>query len=429
LYQRLIDLLRQVCGHADEKGETALRIAMVAPVFEAVPPLRYGGTERVVSVLSEELVRRGHDVTLFASGDSVTGARLVVSAPQALRIGGRTQDFIPSTLLQLSDVYAHASEYDVIHNHVDHLAFGFARLSRAVTVSTAHGRLDLPTCSFPYAHFPDHPLVSISDSQRAPLPEARWVKTVHNGIDLSHFRFRSKPGDYLVFLGRISPEKRPDRAIELARDLGMRLVMAAKVDDVDRAYYEHAIKPLIESSSLIDFVGEVDEVAKDEILGNAYAYLFPIDWPEPFGLTMTEAMATGTPVVAYRAGSVPEVIVDGVTGFICRSFREMLEAIPRVADLDRAACRRRVEAHFSASTMADGYEAVYRQLTSAPREVPLVLRPRPRIASAPARRYAAAGTYRRAVSRVEAPPIHAGRVKVRLDASREIPLGTRAPRS
>jgi glycosyltransferase involved in cell wall biosynthesis len=254
------------------------------------------------------------------------------------------------------------------------------------------------------------------------------VKTVHNGIDLSHFRFRSKPGDYLVFLGRISPEKRPDRAIELARDLGMRLVMAAKVDDVDRAYYEHAIRPLIESSSLIDFVGEVDEVTKDEILGNAYAYLFPIDWPEPFGLTMAESMATGTPVVAYRAGSVPEVIVDGVTGFICRSFREMLEAIPRVAHLDRAACRRHVEAHFSASTMADGYEAVYRELTAVLSPVPVVLAPRPPAISVPPLRYAAAAGFGRGaasgLSRTEAPPIHAGRVNIRVDTGKEVPLGT-----
>jgi glycosyltransferase involved in cell wall biosynthesis len=210
-----------------------------------------------------------------------------------------------------------------------------------------------------YQQFPDQPLVSISQAQRDPLPDQNWLTTVYNGIDLCSFHFSAQPGDYLVFLGRISPEKRPDRAIEIARDVGMRLIIAAKVDPADQGYYEHAIAPMIASSTLITYIGEVDERGKDELLRGAYAYLFPIDWPEPFGLTMVEAMATGTPVVAYRAGSVPEVVVNGGTGFVCESFSEMIAAIPRVATIDRTACRTHVEKHFTVAAMADGYERAY----------------------------------------------------------------------
>ena len=336
-----------------------MRIAMIAPLIEAVPPPLYGGTERVVSVLTEELVRRGHDVTLFASGDSTTTARLVACSPRSLRLDPDVQDTLAYTLVELGEVYRRAAEFDIIHNHVDYLAFPFARLAATATISTTHGRFDLPEVQRVYAVFPEQALVSISDAQRERLPEANWVATVHNGIDVTNFHFRPEPGDYLVFLGRISPEKRPDRAIEIARDVGMRLIMAAKVDDVDRDYYEQAMAPMIRQCPLVEFIGEVDEREKDELLGGAYAYLFPIDWPEPFGLTMVEAMATGTPVVAYRAGSVPEVVVDGATGFVCDTFRDMIDAIPRVRALDRSACRCLVEERFSAAAMADGYERVY----------------------------------------------------------------------
>jgi glycosyltransferase involved in cell wall biosynthesis len=344
-----------------------MRIAVIAPLVEAVPPERYGGTERVVSVLTEELVRRGHQVTLFASSDSRTSAELISSGPRSLRVNG--DDLLPAawTLLQLSDVFASASEFDIIHNHVDWPAFPFARLAATPTVSTMHGRLDLPSIRNTFGRFPEQPLVSISRAQSEYLPGANWLATVHNGIALDHFHFQREPGDYLVFLGRISPEKRPDRAIEIAGRAGMRLVIAAKVDPVDRDYYECEIAPLVHRSPWVEFIGEVDEAEKDELLGHAYAYLFPIDWPEPFGLTMVEAMATGTPVIAARAGSVPEVVHDGVTGFICDDTVEMARAVEDVSRLNRASCRLRVEQCFSAQAMTDGYEAVYRRLAGRDR--------------------------------------------------------------
>ena len=336
-----------------------MRIAMLAPLTEAVPPARYGGTERVVSVLTEELIRRGYAVTLFASGDSQTHAELVSCCPRGLRLDQGVRDHVAATMLQLGEVYRRAADFDVIHNHIDYFAFPFARLTTTPTLTTTHGRLDLAEVQRVYGTFPEQPLISISDAQRARLPGLNWLGTVYNGIDLANFHFRPDPGDYLVFLGRISQEKRPDRAIEIARDVGMRLVIAAKVDPVDQAYYDHAIAPMIRDCPLIEYVGEVDERQKDALLGRAYAYLFPIDWPEPFGLTMVESMATGTPVIAYRAGSVPEVVVDGVTGFICDGFRAMVEAVARVPGIDRRACRAHVERHFSAATMAAGYERAY----------------------------------------------------------------------
>jgi glycosyltransferase involved in cell wall biosynthesis len=336
-----------------------MRIAMVAPLSESVPPALYGGTERVVSVLTEELVRRGHAVTLFASGDSQTHAELVACCPRGLRLDQGVRDHVATTMLQLGEVYRRAGDFDVIHNHIDYFAFPFARLTTTPTITTTHGRLDLAEVQRVYGAFAEQPLISISDAQRARLPGVNWLRTVYNGIDLTNFHFRPDPGDYLVFLGRISPEKRPDRAIEIARDVGMRLLIAAKVDPADQAYYDHAIAPMIRDCPLVEYIGEVDERQKDALLGGAYAYLFPIDWPEPFGLTMVEAMATGTPVIAYRAGSVPEVVVDGVTGFICDSFRGMVDAVARVPDIDRRACRTHVERHFSAAAMVAGYERAY----------------------------------------------------------------------
>jgi glycosyltransferase involved in cell wall biosynthesis len=344
-----------------------MRIAMVAPLIESVPPALYGGTERVVSVLTEELVRRGHDVTLFASGDSRTRARLVPCSPRGLRLDPEVRDYVAATMIELGEVYARAADFDVIHNHIDYFAFPFSRLAATPTLSTTHGRLDLAEVQRVYRSFSEQPLTSISHAQRARLPDANWLATVYNGIQLDHFHFRPERGDYLVFLGRISPEKRPDRAIEIARDTGMQLLIAAKVDAADREYYEHAIAPLIRGYPLAEYVGEVDERQKDRLLGGAFAYLFPIDWPEPFGLTMVEAMATGTPVIAYRAGSVPEVVVDGVTGFICDSFRDMVDAVAQIPRIDRRACRAHVERCFSAAAMANGYEHAYAALIAADR--------------------------------------------------------------
>jgi glycosyltransferase involved in cell wall biosynthesis len=339
-----------------------MRIALIAPLIESVPPALYGGTERVVSVLTEELAARGHEVTLFASGDSRTDATLAACSPRGLRLDPAVQDRVAYTMVQMGAVYGRAAEFDVLHNHNDYYSFPFARLTATPTVTTTHGRLDLTEVRTLYRHFAEQPLIAISRSQRESLPGCNWLTTVYNGIDLKHFQLREQPGDYLVFLGRISPEKRPDRAIDIARDAGMRLLIAAKVDPADREYYEHAIAPLIRNSANVEYIGEVDEQQKDVLLGGAYAYLFPIDWPEPFGLTMVEAMATGTPVIAYRAGSVPEVVVDGVTGFVCDSVHDMVEAIPRVRTLDRRACRAHVERNFSAAAMAAGYENAYRLL-------------------------------------------------------------------
>lgn len=337
-----------------------LKIAMVAPLIEPVPPPLYGGTERVVSVLTEELVRRGHDVTLFASGDSKTSATLIPCCEQGLRLDPTAKDLVAYTLFGCGEAYVRAHDFDVIHNHNDYIAFPFARMSVTPTVTTVHGRLDLPEVQRIYEMFPEQRLVSISTDQQSWLPNSRWVGTVYNGIDIDNYHFTAQGGDYLVFLGRIAPEKRVDRAIEIARDVGMRLIIAAKVDKVDRDYYENAIKPLIErNQSLVEFIGEVNEQEKDQLLGGSYAYLFPVDWPEPFGLTMAEAMATGTPVIATNSGSVPEVLVDGVTGFVCRSFSAMVSAVSRIGEIDRRACRAHVERRFSPTSMADGYEAIY----------------------------------------------------------------------
>jgi glycosyltransferase involved in cell wall biosynthesis len=340
-----------------------MRIAQIAPLAESVPPKLYGGTERVVYGLTEELVRRGHEVDLFASGDSQTSARLVACAPRGLRLDTSVTDHVAYTIRQLGKVSRVASEYDIIHNHVDYFALPYSRLIRTPMVTTLHGRLDFPEVQAVYADFPEVRLVSISDAQREPMPGARWMATVYNGIHLNHFTFREKPGQYLAFLGRISPEKRPDRAIEIARSVGMPLRIAAKVDEQDHAYYVHAIKPLLRDP-LVEFVGEIDELQKDDFLGNAYAYLFPIDWPEPFGITMVEAMACGTPVIASACGSVPEVVTHGRTGFICRTLVEMIAAVAEIPRIDRRACRAEVAERFSAERMTDGYEAVYRSMVS-----------------------------------------------------------------
>ncbi|MDQ7850783.1 MAG: glycosyltransferase family 4 protein [Armatimonadota bacterium] len=338
-----------------------MRIAQIAPLYESVPPKMYGGTERVVYGLTEELVRRGHQVTLFASGDSHTSAHLVPVCERGLRLARRLHDAVAFTTIELGMVYERAGEFDIIHNHADYFAFPFARLTRTPTLTTLHGRLDLEEVQRVYRYFPEAPLVSISFAQRQHLPRANWVANVYNGIVPEHFVLRKQPGEYLVFLGRISPEKRPDRAIEIARAVDMPLRIAAKVDPADSEYFKHAIKPLLDHP-LVEFVGEVDEAAKDELLGGAYAYLFPVDWPEPFGITMVEAMATGTPVIASACGAVPEVVVHGRTGFVCRTLKEMIEAVGRVPEISREACRRHVEEHFSAARMTSAYEAVYQTL-------------------------------------------------------------------
>ncbi len=341
-----------------------MKIAQIAPLAEAVPPRLYGGTERIVSYLTEQLVRDGHEVTLFASGDSRTSAELVSGWPTALRLDPGVRDSVPYTLMMLDEVRRRAEEFDVLHFHIDLMHFPLFRDIAARTVTTLHGRLDLPDLRPFYGKFPEFPLVSISNDQRRPLPGAGWLATVYHGlpVDLLH-PSRRPAGGYLAFLGRISPEKRPDLAIEIARRVGLPIKLSAKVDAVDRDYFESRIKPLLDLPG-VEFVGEIGEAQKGEFLGNAAALLFPIDWPEPFGLVMIEAMACGTPVIAFRRGSVPEVLEDGVTGYVVDGVGEAVRAIDRLDRLDRTAIRRRFEQRFSAARMTRDYVALYESLTA-----------------------------------------------------------------
>jgi glycosyltransferase involved in cell wall biosynthesis len=335
-----------------------MRIAQVAPLFESVPPRLYGGTERVVSSLTEALVRRGHEVTLFASGDSVTRARLVPCWPRALRLGCDIQLSQVPHLLEMEQVFHRHAEFDVLHFHTDLLHFPLARRHAVPHVTTLHGRLDIPDLDPLIREFGEIPLVSISDAQRAPLAWANWQATVYHGLPLDSYPFHPGPGSYLAFLGRLSPEKRCDRAIEIARRVGLPLRIAAKVDPADRAYFEERIKPLL-SAPGVEYLGEIGEREKGEFLGQAIALLFPIDWPEPFGLVMIEAMACGTPVVAFRHGSVPEVIAPGVTGFIVDDLDEAVRATVAAAGLDRRRCRQCFEQRFTDTRMAQDYLAIY----------------------------------------------------------------------
>jgi glycosyltransferase involved in cell wall biosynthesis len=338
-----------------------MRIAQIAPLAEPVPPQLYGGTERVVSLLTEELVARGHEVTLFASGDSQTQARLVPVTPQALRLGADDVDPHLHLMLELGQVFEQSREFDVIHSHVEYYALPFARLVPTPVVTTLHGRLDLGGLRTIFERFSDAPLVSISDSQREPVPAANWAATVYNGTDLTEFTFNETGGDYFVFVGRICPEKNIEGAIDIARRTGVPLRIAAKVDPVDLEYHESVIKPLVDGRQ-VEYLGELGGADKDRLLGSALALLFPVDWPEPFGLAMTEAMACGTPVLALRRGSVPEVVEDGVTGLVRESEDELVAAVDQVAGLSRRACRDRVERLFSVEVMTDGYESVYESL-------------------------------------------------------------------
>jgi glycosyltransferase involved in cell wall biosynthesis len=337
-----------------------MRIAQVAPLAEAVPPNLYGGTERVVSWLTEELVHQDYDVTLFASADSRTSAKLVPCAPKALRLAG-FNDHTASLLVMLDQVRRRAAEFDVIHFHIDLLQFPLFKQIFGKCLTTMHGRLDLPDFHPVYRAFPDMPLVSISDSQRKPMPPVNWRATIHHGLPASLYPLNDRAGDYLVFLGRISPEKRPDRAIEVAIRSGVRLKVAAKVDRADREYFEHEIEPKLDHP-LIEFIGEVDDAGKRDLLGGALALIFPIDWPEPFGLVMIEAMSMGTPTIAWRSGSVPEVIDEGVSGVIVDSVQEAVQTVDRIRSMDRAKVRQCFETRFTAEQMANAYLRVYAEL-------------------------------------------------------------------
>jgi glycosyltransferase involved in cell wall biosynthesis len=339
----------------------SMRIAQVAPLYESVPPKYYGGTERVVSYLTEELVQQGHDVTLFASGDSVTKARLVAACRRSLRLDKHCSDQLAHHIVLMEQVFEHVNEFDVVHFHVDYLHFPLSRRQPISQVTTLHGRLDIPDVVPLYQSFREMPVVSISDAQREPLPWANWQATVYHGVPEDLYRFRGQPGSYFAFLGRISPEKRVDRAVEIARQVRMPLRIAAKVDRVDKDYFEGVVEPLLRDP-LVDFVGELGDGEKDEFLGNAYALLFPIDWPEPFGLVMIEAMACGTPIIAYRGGAVPEVMEEGRTGFIVRELEDAVAAARRVRELSRDRCREVFEKRFTSRRMASDYLQVYERI-------------------------------------------------------------------
>jgi glycosyltransferase involved in cell wall biosynthesis len=340
-----------------------MRIAQVAPLYESVPPKLYGGTERVVSYLTDELVRQRHDVTLFASADSVTIADLRPICQKALRLQGRKiLDPLAHHVRMLEIVAREASEFDVLHFHIDYLHFPVTRRQNLASVTTLHGRLDIPDIHDLFREFPEMNLVSISDAQRQPMKWANWVGTVHHGLPEHLYAPRYGPGEYLAFLGRISPEKRVDRAIEVAKRVGLPIKIAAKVDVTDRDYFESEIRALLDHP-LVEYLGEIGEHEKAEFLGNAYALMFLIDWQEPFGLVMTEAMACGTPVIAYRRGSVPEIVDDGITGYIVDSMEAAALAVRRIETLDRRIVRRIFEQRFGAQRMCQSYVDIYRRIS------------------------------------------------------------------
>jgi glycosyltransferase involved in cell wall biosynthesis len=354
-------------GLARRQVEKSMKIAQVAPLYESVPPKLYGGTERIVSYLTEALIQAGHKVVLFASGDSVTSAELVSPCRQALRLDSTCKDAIAYHMIMLDQVFRRAPEFDVIHFHIDYLHFPLSIRDSIANVTTLHGRLDLPHLPAIYHQFPGMPVISISNAQRSPLPFACWQATIYHGLPTNLYRATETPESYLAFVGRISPEKGVDLAIEIAKRAGMQIRIAAKVDAADREYFDERIKPLLDHP-LVEYIGEIGDSEKSQFLGGARALLFPIDWPEPFGLAMIEAMACGTPVIAFRRGSVPEVIDNGITGFIVENVDEAVRAVSLLDRLSRRRCREVFEERFSASRMARDYVAVYERLRAPYRQ-------------------------------------------------------------
>lgn len=342
-----------------------MRIAQIAPLHERVPPRLYGGTERVVSFLTEELVRQGHEVTLFASGDSETSARLVPCCEMALRLNPSVRDHLPYHMIMLEKVRQRIDQFDILHFHIDLLHGPLVRAIANWTLTTLHGRLDLPDLVPFYQTFRELPLVSISNDQQRYLHNVNWLGTVYHGLPRDLLAFQSRAGGYLAFLGRIAPEKRPDLAIEIAAQSGMPLKIAAKVDRADQAYWDTQIRPMVEVHHPdVEFIGEIDERDKENFLGGAAALLFPVDWPEPFGLVMIEAMACGTPVIAFRRGSVPEIVTEGVSGFVVDTIEEAVTAVGRATRLDRAKVRAEFDCRFTAERMARDYVNIYKKLVS-----------------------------------------------------------------
>jgi len=342
------------------KGSKTMRIAQIAPLHEAVPPKFYGGTERVVSFLTEELVAKGHDVTLFASGDSITTAKLEAIWPRALRLDPGIRDSLAPQILLLEHVYKMAAQFDILHFHMDYFPSSLFSRQNVPFITTLHGRLDLPELKPVYAGLPEQNLISISNSQRIPLPEANFIATIQHGLPKNLLNPSDVVPSYVAFLGRICPEKRPDRAIRIARGAGQHLKLAAKVDRVDAEYFNAEIAPLLGADA--ELIGEINDTTKSAFLSGAKALLMPIDWPEPFGLVMIEAMACGTPVIAYNHGSVPEIIEHGVTGFIVGNEAEAAAALGQIDTLDRRLIRERFEARFTAARMAQDYVDTYETL-------------------------------------------------------------------
>jgi len=339
-----------------------MRIAQISPLFEAVPPKLYGGTERVVYSLTEELVAMGHDVTLFASGDSVTSAKLAPMRDKALRLDPNVVDWIAIYMRMMELIRRRADEFDVLHFHTDYFPLSLFSRQDTPFVTTLHGRLDIPEFKVIYETFPNAPFVSISDAQRRPIPGINWARTVHHGMPADLLTPQPVKADYAAFLGRISPEKGVDKAIRIAGKAGLKLKIAAKVDKVDQVYWDERIKPLIKASPWVEYIGEINDAQKPAFLSGAHALLFPIDWPEPFGLVMIEAMACGTPVVAFNRGSVPEVIDQGVSGFIAHDEASAVAALNRVVALDRTLVRRTFDRRFTARRMAEDYVDLYEEL-------------------------------------------------------------------
>jgi len=348
-----------------------MKIAQLSPLWESVPPQLYGGTERIVSYLTEELVRQGHEVTLFASGDSTTAAQLSSCCSKALRLhdNGLVNRDAPLILMLERALGAASGQYDVVHSHLDFLSFPMSRRAHAPVVTTLHGRLDLPELVPIFGEYAEMPVVSISDAQRSPLPGANWSGTVYHGIPKNLYSYHSGSGSYLAFLGRISPEKCPDHAIEIAKRAGMPLRIAAKVDPADRDYFNNKIERLLEHP-LIEYVGEITDAEKNDFLGDAAALVCPYDWPEPFGLVLIEAMACGTPVLAYRRGSIPEIIEHGVTGYVCDNLNEIVQSVSALPLIDRQNCREVFERRFTVERMVRDYLNIYERVAGAP------LRPR-----------------------------------------------------
>lgn len=361
---------RRIVASFLEMSPKPMRIAQIAPLYESVPPKFYGGTERIVAHLTNELISRGHEVTLFASGDSTTQAKLVASRDVALRLDENPLSWdLPAHFAMLAEVHRRAPEFDILHFHLDCYHFPLFSDLAERTLTTVHGRQDIKDLVPLYRAYPHFPLVSISNSQRRPQPNLRWIRTVHHGYPITQYLPPEAPADdYLAFLGRIAPEKGVDRAISIATSVGYPLRIAAKIDPADRNYFTKQIAPLLDRAPSATYIGEIAEHQKSAFLGNAVALIFPIDWPEPFGLVTIEAMACGTPVIAFDRGSVREIIEDGVTGFVVKNAEEAATAIGKAPDLDRAQIRRMFERRFSAEKMAAGYEMAYQSvLLEAPK--------------------------------------------------------------